>query len=749
MLALIMAFYVGFLRVPLTDELVPYVRPTVGEPFNDGISLAVPPGLGSPGLAAVGLLDVTAAPFNADPTGAKDSTDALQRAINAARDAQMVCYFPAGTYTVSDTLSCIQDLYVRSNGAVSGGRMHPCLLMGARQGPRPKIVLAPRSPGYGDPAKPKYVVRFWARGLDETPPTAEQANISMNMMLVNLDITLGEGNPGAVALRHRAAQGSGVQDCTIDATHGLTGLEGGAGSGGGHAGITVIGGRFGLDLRETQPASTIAGITLIGQTEAAIRYAGRQALAAVGVKIVSKIAGPAIVGTGPAWGPHDGQICLVDSEIVCEKPGATVVSSQRSLYMNNVYVKGAARIVDNPDKSQLAGNPDGWMHVIEYAHGAPPKPWKTIAYQAPVYLDGVRQTADVVRTTAGEAPPADLQSRHLWAAAFPDLRTPGAVNVKDPPYGVKGDGVADDTDALQRAIDAADTIVLPKGYYRLTRTLRLRAKTQLIGAGPHLSLFVVTKPEGDFADAAAPKPMIATADDAGAGTVMAFCGIVVPTQAPGAYALEWRAGRKSVCRSVLFERRSVSGFAPQKSKGPKPPPPPPLTVPLVAVRGHGGGRWYNFHATNHANAPTYRHLLIEGSPEPLHMYQCNAEYARGEANMEIRGAKYVSIYGLKGEGNYPILWVRDADHVRVFGYGGNAAAFEDTALLRVERTPNFLIANAVDSPRLAGTGSEEQSAGRGVDPARWHMISDAPAAGPAVRTQPLDRPVLYRRGEGK
>jgi hypothetical protein len=170
-------------------------------------------------------------------------------------------------------------------------------------------------------------------------------------------------------------------------------------------------------------------------------------------------------------------------------------------------------------------------------------------------------------------------------------------------------------------------------------------------------------------------------------------------------------------------------------------------APLVVVRGNGGGRWYNFYGFGRIEgSPDYRHLLVEGTTEPLSLYQCNAESARGQANMEIRRAQHVSVYGLKGEGNYPILWVRDADHVRIFGYGGNAAAFEDTALFVIQRTPNVLIANAVDSPRLAGQGSEQESPGRGVDPHRWHMIRDEAASGPPILTQPMDRPVLYRRG---
>jgi hypothetical protein len=61
-------------------------------------------------LFDIGCLDVTQPPYLADPTGTKDSTAALQRAVNDARDRGLVCFFPEGTYVVSDTISCEQQV---------------------------------------------------------------------------------------------------------------------------------------------------------------------------------------------------------------------------------------------------------------------------------------------------------------------------------------------------------------------------------------------------------------------------------------------------------------------------------------------------------------------------------------------------------------------------------------------------------------------------------------------------------------
>jgi len=115
--------------------------------------VTAPPG--SARLAEWGFLDVTAAPFLADPTGQSDSTRALQQAIVSAREHQLVAFFPPGTYLVSDTLECVQTRHDPLTQQVlrsRRGRDWPCVLMGSRRGPkRPVIRLADHAPGSGSP----------------------------------------------------------------------------------------------------------------------------------------------------------------------------------------------------------------------------------------------------------------------------------------------------------------------------------------------------------------------------------------------------------------------------------------------------------------------------------------------------------------------------------------------------------------------------------------------------------------------
>ena len=163
-------------------------------------------------------------------------------------------------------------------------RYVPNYLTGSRLGKGATITLKPSSPGFTDAATPAYVVDFFFENSEATP----EPNAQYNSMATNLNIVIGSGNVGAVGIRLRGAQGSGIEDVTVFAGDGLAGVVGGCGSGGAHHGLRVVGGRYGLDLRQSQPTGTVSGSTLEGQRCAGLVYGGFESLSAVGMNITDQ-----------------------------------------------------------------------------------------------------------------------------------------------------------------------------------------------------------------------------------------------------------------------------------------------------------------------------------------------------------------------------------------------------------------------------------------------------------------------------
>ena len=73
--------------------------------------------------------------------------------------------------------------------------------------------------------------------------------------------------------------------------------------------------------------------------------------------------------------------------------------------------------------------------------------------------------------------------QHKWdESSYPTFDMEGVYNAKQ--FGAKGDGNSDDADAIQAAVDAATatggTVFLPKGFYRISRTINMTARALVL-----------------------------------------------------------------------------------------------------------------------------------------------------------------------------------------------------------------------------------------------------------------------------
>jgi hypothetical protein len=489
--------------------------------------------------------------------------------------------------------------------------------------------------------------------------------------------------------------------------------------------VEVTGGRYGLYLAKgsnlphasgAQPAPVVSCVALIGQRDKAIVYVGRGPLTVTG----SWIEGAGIELNGPNWGPWNGALNLVDSTVLHDGDGP-FVTGNRPVFMDNVYVDNADPIVEIDGQAVLPGNPGGWMHVAEFAAGG------SDAY--PVWVDGRKQRSPVINVERDLAPRmAVARRRHQWLRGLPLGGAVTAANVRAPGYGAKGDGVTDDTVAIQNALDSSDVVFLPKGVYRTSAPLRLHSHNELIGLG----VYSIIRPLEDapaFSDAADPQPVIYTDDDPDATTALIYVEILARTA--GSYALHWRAGRYSTVRNCCFKRWPwADGDT-------------PANHPFILIDGSGGGSWYNLHeGSSFAQGPDYRHFLVRGTRQELNFYMFNPEHAGGDYQAEFIDVENVSVFSVKaetlgatGRTKTPVLRVADSRNFRIFGHGGIATASPDSGLYIIDNCTDYMLTNFCP-----------QHVRFGDPPDTWSVVVEQPPSGGIVRTPATEWFVLYQRG---
>lgn len=672
-----------------------------------------------PKLISYGILDVTKPPYATDNTGRKDVTHVLQRALIDARDAQLLCYLPAGKYLVSDTLEGIVGV-VQWDEWPYGGHAdpwvaeasfyYPCVLMGSRGTDRTVIVLADKAAGFDDPSNPKPVIHFWARSMQSfgpRDPNMPQPNINFNQKIMSLDIDLGRQNPGAIGIDHRGAEGATIEDIRVNATGAFAGLRNAPGSGGAMHHIEVHGGRHGLYLSGSQPSPLVSDVRLFGQTETSVFCQTRGPLTIVGADIDG--AGIRGVLANAAW---NGAISIIDSVVRVRSQGLAV-DTKRSLVMDNVWVQGCKHIATIHDNPPLEGKVKDWTHVKQYvAPGVQNYPTHLGGHTGTdsVWINQKSKKMPITIVGRLQQPPAkEILARHALED-LPNWDGPDVVNVKEPPFKAKGNGKDDDTAAIQLAIDNHERIFLPKGQYRISKPLKLRANTKLFGLTNLLTTVTSIDDAAAFSNVDNPMPLVETVDSADTSTSLQMMTLQVPVRNPCVYALHWRAGGESVVRNIYPIRGIWHPHAIAMSH------------PLVVISDSGGGRWYTQTLLGWwSQGPDYRHLLVDGTRQALRFYHLQPQHARSDAMIELRDARNVDVYSMKAEGDVTILWLNKCENVRLFGYGGNASPSPARSIIHLNDCRDILLANI--DPQMWGVG-KWGALGIHYKPQAWNILKD-------------------------
>ncbi len=557
------------------------------------------------------LDDPRAVYLTASGDGVSDDSEAIQAAINRVQETTRfgIVFVPEGRYRITRTINIWPSIRVIGYGVK-----------------RPTFVLADRTPGYQDPDHERYMIFFaGARPQSGPPPDANPG--TFYSALSNIDLEIGEGNPGAVAVRGTYAQHCFLAHVDLRIGSGLAGVHD---TGNVMEDVRFLGGRYGIWTRTPSPGWQFTAVDAYfeGQREAAIREAQ------AGLTLIR----PWFKKVPTAVSIDDGypdELWIRDGRMEEISGAAVVVSLEQNprtqINMEHVACRGVPVFALFRESGRKVPGRGPIYEVRAFTHGLDPS-------SGP-------EMRDIVEAVALPAMPEPVPSD---LAPLPPIESWVSVRT----LGAKGDGQTDDTAAFRHAIAAHRAIYVPSGFYVITDTLTLRPDTVLIGLHPLSTQLILPDGTPAFQGAAGPKPLLESSR--GGANIVAGIGLYTNGINPRAVAAKWMAGASSLMNDVRF----LGGHGTVRPDGTRENPynnnhtaDPDLRrrwdsqYPSLWVTDGGGGTFFDIWTpSTFAQAG----MLISNTSTEGRIYQMSSEHhVRNE--VQIRDASNWRIYALQTE----------------------------------------------------------------------------------------------------
>jgi len=465
---------------------------------------------------------LTASNFPVHGDGVADDSEAVQQAINKVQGTtnQGILFIPPGRYRLTKTI------YVWPGIRLIGfGSTRPVFVLaentaGFQGAPSYMIFFAGSRPGHGR------TPRNDSTSTDETPPDANPG--TFYSAISNIDIEIKEGNPGAVGVRARYAQHCFLAHMDFHIGSGIAGIHDG---GNVVQDVHFYGGRYGIWTRKPSPGwqFTVIDATFEGQREAAIREheAGLTLIRPAFRNVPTAISIDA---------RYSDELWVKDARMENISGPAVIVSNEDNprtqINMENVVCHSVGVFVSYRESGKQLVAPGPKYEVKTFSHGLHFEDMGSVPAIRDVYDAGsLSSLPDPVKSDMRDLPPMDT-----WV----NLRALGA----------RGDGVADDTAVIKKAIAEQRTIYLPSGQYRVTDTIALGPDTVLIGLHPSVTRILLADGTPAFQGVGSPKPLLETPQ--GGTNIVTGIGLYTNGINPRAVAAKWMAGKDSLMNDVRF-----------------------------------------------------------------------------------------------------------------------------------------------------------------------------------------------------
>lgn len=344
----------------------------------------------------------------------------------------------------------------------------------------------------------------------------------------NLQIKLGTSNRGATGILWAVAQQTSIRNVSIDAGGAFSGLDVGVasnpcmyahgchspGGGGTVENIDIVGGEFGLRTSASQwlfksiaiKAARTAAVQIPSQSWTFSFLDISVSDCPIGFDVPAKVE----------------NVLIINSSFYNLSSGVAIAAPHGAgLLLSGVSAFGVKWIVNGSLKAVDSLRVDLWK------------------MQGVAYVQGVKASTD-----AGYLPFDALRgTSSIPLRARPDIAAGNSTPWNVLMSGVRGDGVTDDTAALQKVADAHRVLFIPYGTYLVSDTITLHEGTYMIGEA--LSMFKLADNAPGFGDALNPKAVIQTPSSERTSVVLADVAFTAGSGNYGAILLSHESGPHS------------------------------------------------------------------------------------------------------------------------------------------------------------------------------------------------------------
>ena len=456
--------------------------------------------------------------FNIKADGKTDVTEELQAAINKLKTEKNfgILFIPEGKYLISKTI------YVPSSIRLIGyGKT------------RPEIILGKNTPGYQQPDtasrfREPYMIFFTGGPVTEGRQPGDAGAGTFYSALSNIDLRIEKGNPYAVALRTHYAQHSFVSHCMINIGDGMAGISE---VGNEMEDVKFYGGTYGILCGPTSPSWPVMMVDTYfeGQRKAAIQSHN------TGFSIVNMHVKDVPVAVEIRENDIDRlfmENCMFDNVseagVIISGEGSTLTQ----VNLLNIECRNVPVFVKFRESGKKTPASSKMYKVKEFTHG--------------IVMDNMSANSDF-KTLSQVEPLAKFREKpERDLPSMPSMET--WVNIRD--LGAKGDGETDDTKVFMEAVEKYNAIYVPQGWYRFTKTLKLKPGTKLIGLHPFSTQFILKESEPAFSGFGGPVPLVESSE--GGDDIINGIGLCTGGYNYRAVGCKWMAGSGSYMNDIKF-----------------------------------------------------------------------------------------------------------------------------------------------------------------------------------------------------